>query len=151
MLGVSFNTVLRGLRTRPCRALLTEVEGGRDSDQLHVPPSWGIYGTWCYLCVAQCVTEVTGVTPIEAAPKAVSAERALRFELEDKRWLEVLFQATFPPLKTSATRIGWSLSRERRPDIVLIHYGQNGPRALVLGEKRERARTRCHGVRPYLS
>lgn len=123
-----------------CRALLTEVEGGHDSDQLHVPPSWGIYETWCYLCVAQCVTEVTGVTPIEAAPKAVSAERALRFELEDKRWLEVLFQATFPALKTPATRIGWSLSRERRPDIVLIDKGETGPRALVFDAKWRRGR-----------
>lgn len=117
------------------RALVTALEGDNGSDQLHVPPSWGIYEMWCYLCVAQCVTTLTRVTPIEVAPKAVSAERALRFGLDEKGWLEVLFQATFPALKAPMTRIGWSLSRERRPDIVLVHYGPNGPRALVFDAK----------------
>lgn len=118
-----------------CSALVTALEGDNGSDQLHVPPSWGIYETWCYLCVARCVTALTCASPTEMAAKAVSAERALRFKLDEKQGLELLFQATFTALEAPATRIGWSLSRERRPDIVLVHYGPNGARALVFDAK----------------
>ena len=63
------------------------------------------------------------------------ADRAMTFELPDGNLLEVLFQATFPALSPSATRIGWSISRERRPDIVLVLHSQDAVRAVVLDAK----------------
>ena len=47
----------------------------------------------------------------------------------------MLFQATFPALKASSKRSGWSLSRERRPDIVLVHSFGDATRFLVLDAK----------------
>lgn len=118
-----------------CRAVATQLEGSGATDQLHVPPSWGIYEIWCLLSVATSIAEVTGAAPVEAASKTVAAERALWFTLPGGRQLEVLFQATFPALRPSGKRFGWSLSRERRPDIVLVLHGINKPRALVLDAK----------------
>lgn len=118
-----------------CRALATQLDGGEASDQLHVPPSWGIYESWCFLCVVNCTAQVIGSAPTERPAKAVAAERALHFELPGSHRLEVLFQATFPSLKATTNRLGWSLSGERRPDIVLVHHSPSGSRALVFDAK----------------
>lgn len=118
-----------------CRALATGIEGDNSADQLHVPPSWGIYETWCFIQVLRTVREVTQIQGIEANSIAVAAERCISFSLSNGASLEVLFQATFPALKPSSKRLGWSLSRERRPDIVLVHYGEGGSKAFVLDAK----------------
>ncbi|ANQ83103.1 hypothetical protein dqs_0020 [Azoarcus olearius] len=118
-----------------CRALATQVDGTDPSDLLHVPPSWGIYETWCFLRTVTCVAQITGCTPVEVRGKATAAERAFHFELPDGRRLEVLFQATFPSLKATTGRLGWSLSGERRPDIVLVLHRASGAKAMVLDAK----------------
>ena len=118
-----------------CRTLATQLEGEDFSDQLHVPPSWGIYETWCFLGIVTSTAQVTGCTPIDGPSKAVTAERAVHFELHDGQRLEVLFQATFPSLRATTNRLGWSLSSERRPDIVLVHHRSSGARSMVLDAK----------------
>lgn len=118
-----------------CRALATGIEGNDSVDQLHIPPSWGIYETWCFIQVLQTVREVTRKQGAEANSIAVAAERCMSFSLENGTSLEVLFQATFPALKPSSKRLGWSLSRERRPDIVLVHHKEGESKAIVLDAK----------------
>jgi hypothetical protein len=118
-----------------CRALATQLEGEGSGDQLHVPPSWGIYEIWCFLSVVASTSQVTGCTPIAGPPKAVTAERAAHFELPGGNRLEVLFQATFPSLKAAINRVGWSVSGERCPDIVLVHGQSSGAKAMVLDAK----------------
>lgn len=118
-----------------CRALSFDIDGTDSSDQLHVAPSWGIYETWCYLRVLKTVAEVTGIEGVPAEPKAVAAERSTSFALAEGATLEVLFQATFPALKAGAKRSGWSLSRERRPDIVLVRSQGETAKSLVLDAK----------------
>lgn len=117
------------------RSLSSDVDGADSSDQLHVGPSWGIYETWCYLQVLKTLAEVTGIAGIPCEPSAAAAERATSFTLADGATLEVLFQASFPALKASGKRFGWSLSRERRPDIVLVHSFGATRRFLVLDAK----------------
>lgn len=118
-----------------CRALSTGMEGDNSADQLHIPPSWGIYETWCFIKVLQTVREVTQKQGTEANSIAVAAERCMSFSLDNGTSLEVLFQATFPALKPPRKRLGWSLSRERRPDIVLVHHGEGKSKAFVLDAK----------------
>jgi PD-(D/E)XK nuclease superfamily/Domain of unknown function (DUF2357) len=118
-----------------CQALSTQIEGTGSSDQLHIAPSWGIYETWCYLQVLRLVGKVTGAHGVESGPRATSAERAITFALGDGAVLEVLFQATFAALKPAGQRTGWSLSRERRPDIVLVLTSKETSRSLVLDAK----------------
>lgn len=117
------------------RALAVGTEGGDSADQLHVAPSWGIYETWCFIQVVDAVRQITKKQGTEAASTAVAAERCVSFLLDGGTKLDVLFQATFPALKPSSKRIGWSLSRERRPDIVLVHTGADGIRSIVLDAK----------------
>ncbi|SEK14931.1 DUF2357 domain-containing protein [Variovorax sp. OK202] len=118
-----------------CRSLSTEVDGSDSNDQLHVAPSWGIYETWCYLRVLTVVGQLTGVAGVPSEPDTVSAERSTSFALAGGAKLEVLFQATFPALKAYSKRSGWSISRERRPDIVLVHSEAGYRRSLVLDAK----------------
>jgi hypothetical protein len=119
-----------------CRALATQLDGNQSSDQLHVPPSWGIYESWCFINIVTCAAEVTGSTPVERRAKAIAAERAVHFDLPNGHLLEVLFQATFPSLNVTTGRMGWSLSGERRPDIVLVHHNSSGAsRGMVLDAK----------------
>ncbi len=68
-------------------------------------------------------------------PSTVAAERATSFALSYGTTLEALFQATFPALKASSKRSGWSLSRERRPDIVLVYSHGDTTRSMVLNAK----------------
>jgi hypothetical protein len=118
-----------------CRSLSTDVDGADSCDQLHVVPSWGIYETWCYLQVLKTLAEVTGIGGITCEPSVAAAERTTSFALGGGATLEVLFQATFPALKASNKRSGWSLSRERRPDIVLVSSYGDTTRSLVLDAK----------------
>lgn len=118
-----------------CRSLSSDVDGADSSDQLHVAPSWGIYETWCYLVVLKTVAQVTGVEGVPSEPHIVAAERSTSFALGGGATLEVLFQATFPALKASSKRSGWSLSRERRPDIVLVRSEGGLASSLVLDAK----------------
>lgn len=118
-----------------CRSLSSDVDGADSSDQLHVAPSWGIYETWCYLRVLKTVAKVTGVAGVPSEASAVAAERATSFALGGGITLQVLFQATFPALKASSNRLGWSLSRERRPDIVLVRSQGEIAKSLVLDAK----------------
>ncbi|RCW69220.1 uncharacterized protein DUF2357 [Pseudorhodoferax soli] len=118
-----------------CRSLSLAVEGRDLDDQLHVAPSWGIYETWCYLQVLKVVSTLTGAVGISTVAQSVSAERATSFELGDEAELEVLFQASFPALKARGNRSGWSISRERRPDIVLVLGRGNFEEFLVLDAK----------------
>lgn len=117
------------------RALASQLDGDDSADNLHIPPSWGIYETWCYLAVVKAVARVTGRPATERPSQAVAADLAMTFELSHGHRLEVLFQATFPALAASNSRIGWSISRERRPDIVLVLHSPDGARALVLDAK----------------
>lgn len=118
-----------------CRALASGIEGDESADQLHVAPSWGLYETWCFIQVLRIVGAVTQKPGVPATSTAVTAEQCVLFLLANGAKLEVLFQATFPSLKPSGKRLGWSLSRERRPDIVLIHSGENGHKVFVLDAK----------------
>lgn len=117
------------------RALVTQVDGSDLGDQLHVPPSWGIYENWCFLCVMRCVAQITGQKPVERPSMAASSERSVRFDLSSGHWLEVLFQAKFPSLKVASNRLAWSISGERRPDLVLVHHRPEGAAAMILDAK----------------
>jgi len=104
-----------------CMALATAVEGADAPDLLHVNHSWGIYETWCYLAVLEVVSKTFGTSPLACSPSAVSAELAHKCTLAGGLQLELYFQALFPSgSRASAKRMGWSISRERRPDILLV-------------------------------
>ena len=118
-----------------CLALTCHVEGEDATDPLHVNHSWGIYETWCYLAVLEAVGKVVGVAPAPGAARAVDACLAHTVALPSGGELEVLFQGEFPSESPGAGRSGWSISRKRIPDIVLVARRGGQQRALVLDAK----------------
>lgn len=116
-------------------ALRLAVEGTNLEDLLQVSPSWGVYETWCFIRVAQALEVIAGHSFQLGKPYAASAELALNTTLADGRHLELLFQATFASESPNGERCAWSLSRERRPDIVLVATSGTKRRFLVLDAK----------------
>jgi len=116
-------------------ALAVGVAGADQSDDLHVNYSWGIYETWCFLAVLDCIKGLVGDKLCATQPSAVSAELAFSTAVGTSSSLEVLFQAKFPSISPSQGRLGYSISRERRPDIVLVKKIGNTVRTLVLDAK----------------
>lgn len=117
------------------RALARGIESDTTRDHLHTPPSWGVYESWCFIKVLTLVSKITNKTREYKQPEAVAAEQCWSFSLDDGSHLEVLFQATFPSLEPSSKKNGWSLSKLRRPDIVLVHRKNDTRRFLVLDAK----------------
>jgi hypothetical protein len=118
-----------------CAAMASRVEGEQAFDQLHVSPSWGIYETWCFLQALSCLEEVLEVRLTPAKPKAVQAQLAFHAQLSSTHVIEVLFQANFPASKPYTGRVGWSLSRERVPDILIVERKDDMCRSLILDAK----------------
>jgi hypothetical protein len=116
-------------------ALATGVEGDSEPDMLHVSHSWGIYETWCYQAVLQTVAHTFGTGASQCVPEAVSAQLAHRFILAGGQQLELYFQAQFRAESAPASRVGWSISRERWPDILLVMRAGQEYRSMVLDAK----------------
>lgn len=118
-----------------CMALSTAVDGDAETDALHVNHSWGIYESWCYLAVLQSLRDLLGVEAEEFEPAAVSAQLAHRLTLKDGDSVEVHFQARFPAEAPSKGRVGFSITGERYPDVLVVHRGPGQRRSLVLDAK----------------
>jgi hypothetical protein len=117
------------------RALALGVDGADQSDDLHVANSWGIYETWCYLAVLECINGLVGGKLRTTQLSAVSAQLAYSAAIDTSCSLEVLFQATFPSISPSQGRLGYSISKKRIPDIVLISKIGNTVQSIILDSK----------------
>jgi hypothetical protein len=118
-----------------CAAMASRVEGEQSFDQLHMPPSWGIYESWCFLQTLACLEQLLDIKMTAAKPKAVQAQLAFHAQLSSTHTIEVLFQASFPSSKPYAGRVGWSISRERVPDILIVEHKASTSRSVVLDAK----------------
>ena len=117
------------------RSLALGVDGIDRSDELHVNYSWGIYETWCFLAVVDSIKELVGCIPVASKPRAVSAVLAFTAKTESSASLEILFQANFPSLGASQERSGFSISRARIPDILIVKKTADSVRSMVLDAK----------------
>lgn len=124
-----------------CAAMALQVEGDQSLDQLHVSPSWGIYETWCFLQVLACLEQLLGIklTPIKST--VVNAQLAFHAQLSSGHVVEVLCQAKFPAAEPHANRLGWSISRERVPDILIVAHNATSCRSFILDAKWRSGRT----------
>jgi hypothetical protein len=117
------------------QALRLAVEGSVLEDMLQVSPSWGIYETWCFVRLLSALELITGQRFQTRQPTVATADLTVGMQLPDGSQLDILFQATFPAEAPNTGRSAWSLSRERRPDIVLLMQRGSEHRFLVLDAK----------------
>lgn len=119
-----------------CRALADAIDDDNTGDRLHVPPSWGIYETWCYLAVLRTISRMLGGPLPGQHPSCIArADRCVVFPVAGGATCEVLMQATFPALKPTAGRSARSISRERRPDILVALVQHDGIRYFIFDAK----------------
>lgn len=122
-------------------ALRGGISGEISKDLVHVSPSWGVYETWCFVRLHALVQQVLD-TPLEPCrASAASSDLAMEGTLPDGRRLELLFQAVFPSERPFQNRRAWSVSAERRPDIVLMLTEGPTRRFIVFDAKYRSGRT----------
>lgn len=129
-------TYARAYRTGT-EALRLGVDRDFAMEHLHVSPSWGVYETWCYVALADAFESWLGIEfkPAKSKFAETSPDLVLSAQLPDGRDLELLFQTTFRSDGLGGTKQAWSLSRERRPDIVLVVSYGDEHRTFVLDAK----------------
>ncbi|WP_161564006.1 DUF2357 domain-containing protein [Cupriavidus lacunae] len=119
-------------------ALRTAVEGEDTQDLLQVSPSWGVYEAWCFVRLVSILRDVTGCTLQLCESSVAAADLAMSGILSDGRRLDLLFQAVFPSESPSGGRCACSLSRERRPDVVLA-VTQGADRRFIVFDSKYRS------------
>ena len=115
-------------------ALRLGLEGEQSKDRIRVSPTWGVYEVWCFVSVLRMLEHHFGV-PMKSFLGGAAGAQLAHHKPTGDGVVQLLFQATFPSEKASASRIAWSLSRERIPDIVLVKRDAQGARWLVLDAK----------------
>lgn len=118
-----------------CRALARGVEGEQVQDELNISPSWGIYELWCCLQVKACIERCLTTPLMRGTPRAVAADMAFHAALPEGGTLELLFQGRFPSGTPSQRREGYSISRERYPDVVIVEDHGSTRRTLIFDAK----------------
>lgn len=118
-------------------ALRLGVNDHSDTEHLRISPSWGVYETWCYVALVEALAAKLHVEfkPGRSQFADTVAELALSAQLSNGCRLGLLFQTTFRSDGLSGSKQAWSLSRERRPDIVLIASHGNEHRTFILDAK----------------
>jgi hypothetical protein len=129
-------TYARAYRTGT-EALRLGVEPDCTAEHLHVSPSWGVYETWCFVALVEALESHLSIEfkPGKSKFPGTSPDLVLSGQLPDGRDLELLFQATFRSDGLGSSKAAWSLSKERRPDIVLIASNGAEHRTFVLDAK----------------
>lgn len=124
-------------------ALRIGIEGMVPTELLLAGPSWGVYESWCFVAAAQALKQLLGPGSLKATACSTQAnvDLALSAQLRDGCHVELLFQAVFPAEAPAVGRQAWSLSRERRPDIVITLTQGSTTRFLVLDAKYRSGRT----------
>lgn len=110
---------------------------GDTTEHLRVSPSWGVYESWCYVALIEVLEWHLSVElkPGKSKFPETSPDLVLLGQLPDGRDLEILFQPTFRSQAADGNRRAWSLSRERRPDIVLVVSYADEHRTFILDAK----------------
>lgn len=117
------------------QALRVATGGAEHDDQLPVSPSWGVYETWCFIAVARALEQFVEAPLSAVRSPLASADLALEGRLPDGRVIELLFQAVFPSEAPFRHSLAWSVSRERRPDILLAVSDKSSRRWGLLDAK----------------
>ena len=122
-------------------ALGLGISGLETTEDQWIRPSWGVYEAWCLIHVVEALLPhvVGGFT--EGTKGPLSAELAMSGTCcgsGNPIW--VFYQPMFPAERASLGRLGFSLSRERYPDVVVARQRQEGWRYVVFDAKYRQSR-----------
>jgi hypothetical protein len=116
-------------------ALRRGAEGENLHEHLQASPSWGVYETWCFVRLCAVLERAIGIVLRPSKPSVASADLAMSFAFPDGQKVELLFQPVFASESPFVDRHAWSLSKERRPDILLMLTQGSERRFIVFDAK----------------
>ena len=102
-------------------ALRRGIAGSEQADWLPLSPTWGIYERWCFVKMSQWVKQrqlFSKMAWTDPANTADGKHQSLEGESGEGDRVRLQFQVTFRNTRGEKNEF-WSVSRERRPDIVL--------------------------------
>jgi hypothetical protein len=122
-------------------ALGLGVAGVTDDEEHWIQPSWGVYEAWCLLRVLDAIAPNLQGGFDERMDGPVAADLAFAGTCrESGNTIWVLYQSLFPVERPSGSRVGYSLSRERLPDVVVAMTEADAWRFVVLDAKYRHSR-----------
>lgn len=117
------------------------IDGAHQGEMLPLSPTWEIYERWCFLCLVGTLHELF---PALRWHRRVGdrSDRVSETGTADGVELTIHLQKTFPAMdqKTGSAR-HYSISGERRPDIVITYTAGDVQRFLVFDPKYSVARS----------
>lgn len=100
-------------------ALRRGIAGPKPADWLPLNPTWGIYERWCFVKMSQWVKKIFPKEMVWSDPLDTTKEHQLLVgKLGKGDEVRLRFQETFRNTQGQKKEL-WSISSERRPDIVL--------------------------------
>ena len=99
-------------------ALRRGIAGQEPVDWLPLNPTWGIYERWCFVKMSQWVKELFPEMDWSDPSDTTKEYQLLEGKSEVGNMVRLQFQKTFKNTKGEKKEF-WSISSERRPDIVL--------------------------------
>ena len=102
-------------------ALRRGIAGSEQADRLPLSPTWGIYERWCFVKMSQWVKQrqlFPKMAWTDPSNTADGKHQSLEGESGEGDRVRLQFQVTFRNTRGEKNEF-WSVSRERRPDIVL--------------------------------
>lgn len=102
------------------RILRSGIDGPQSGEMLAISPTWEIYERWCFLRVADSLRTLFPALSWKRISNRDNADRVQYIGIADGITVTTHLQKTFPAMdKKGKTAPHYSISRERRPDIVV--------------------------------
>ena len=118
------------------RILRPGLDGPQSGELLAISPTWEIYERWCFLRVADSLRTLFPALSWKRLSSRDSADRVQYIGIADGITVEIYLQKTFPAMdKKGKTTPHYSISRERRPDIVVTCSTAGRERFIVFDPK----------------
>lgn len=122
------------------------IDGRREGEMLSVSPTWEIYERWCFLRLTQTLRHLFPTLSWKRSVGGTS-DRLVDTGTADGITVSAYLQKTFPAMdqKNDTSRF-YSISRERRPDIVVTYTVAGRKRFVVFDPKYSVARSSVLGA-----
>ena len=105
-----------------------------DDEQHYLAPTWQVYEAWCFVTLAQQLEQQLPEYQWDLKTEVVSADMILE-GLKEGSKIRLYTQLVCPSLENRNRYGYYSISRERRPDLVLEYSDENSTKFICLDSK----------------
>lgn len=121
---------------RAWQILKPGIDGESQDEMLSLSPTWEIYERWCFLQLSQILRQIFPDLQWRRSKPGAKFDRLVEVGTADGVEVELYLQCTFPALDCRGPGAArYSISKERRPDLVVTYKVGEVRRFVVLDAK----------------